>query len=148
MKIVLQRVKNARVIIDNKVNGEIGKGYLLLLGIGKKDNEEIVAQMIEKVKKLRLFEDENGKTNLSLEQVNGKVLVVSQFTLYADCRKGTRPSFTDAAPPEMAESLYNIFLSHCTEVFGDVQHGEFGADMQVELINDGPFTIYLESENK
>ena len=148
MKIVLQRVKHAKVIINNKVNGEIEKGYLLLLGIGKNDNEETAIQMIEKVKKLRLFEDENGKTNLSLEQVDGKVLVVSQFTLYADCRKGTRPSFADAAPPDMAESLYNFFLSKCKIAFGDVQHGEFGADMQVELLNDGPFTIYLDSENK
>lgn len=147
MKIVLQRVKHAKVVIDNKVNGEIEKGYLLLLGVGKNDTEDIAVQMIEKVKKLRLFEDENGKTNLSLEQVGGKVLVVSQFTLYADCRKGTRPSFTDAAPPDMAESLYNFFLSQCDVVFGDVQHGEFGADMQVELLNDGPFTIYLDSEN-
>ena len=145
MKIVLQRVKKAKVVIDNKINGEIQKGYLLLLGIGKNDNEETAVQMIEKIKKLRLFEDANGKTNLSLEQVNGKVLVVSQFTLYADCRKGTRPSFADAAPPEMAENLYNFFLSCCLEFFGEVQHGEFGADMQVELVNDGPFTIYLES---
>ncbi len=144
MKIVLQRVKRAKVTIDNKVNGEIKKGYLLLLGIGKNDNEETAVQMIEKVKKLRLFEDENGKTNLSLEQVGGEVLVVSQFTLYADCRKGTRPSFTDAAPPEMAENLYKFFLLKCKELFGDVQHGEFGADMEVELLNDGPFTIYLE----
>ena len=148
MKIVLQRVKHAKVIIDNKVNGKIETGYLLLLGIGKNDTEETAVQMIEKVKKLRLFEDENGKTNLSLEQVEGKVLVVSQFTLYADCRKGTRPSFADAAPPDMAESLYNFFLSKCKIAFGDVQHGEFGADMQVELLNDGPFTIYLDSENK
>jgi len=147
MKIVLQRVKKAKVIIDNKVNGEIGKGYLLLLGIGKNDTEETAIQMIEKVKKLRLFEDENGKTNLSLEQVNGNILVVSQFTLYADCKKGTRPSFTYAAPPNMAEDLYNFFLSYCREVFGSVEHGEFGADMQVELVNDGPFTICLESEN-
>lgn len=148
MKIVLQRVKHAKVIIDKKVNGEIGTGYLLLLGIGKNDTEETAVNMIEKVKKLRLFEDENGKTNLSLEQVDGKILVVSQFTLYADCRKGTRPSFADAAPPDMAENLYNFFLSKCEIAFGDVQHGEFGADMQVELLNDGPFTIYLDSENK
>lgn len=147
MKIVLQRVEKAKVVINNKTNGEIGKGYLLLLGIGKNDNEDIALKMIEKVKKLRLFEDENGKTNLSLEQVGGKILVVSQFTLYADCRKGTRPSFADAAPPESAEKLYKFFLSQCKNVFGDVQHGEFGADMKVELLNDGPFTIYLESEN-
>ena len=148
MKIVLQRVKQAKVIIDNKVNGEIETGYLLLLGVGKNDTEETAIQMIEKVKKLRLFEDENGKTNLSLEQVDGKVLVVSQFTLYADCRKGTRPSFADAAPPDIAESLYNFFLSQCEVVFDEVQHGEFGADMKVELLNDGPFTIYIDSENK
>lgn len=148
MKIVLQRVKKAKVIIDSKINGEINKGYLILLGIGKNDTEETVIQMIEKIKKLRLFEDENGKTNLSLEQVSGKVLVVSQFTLYADCRKGTRPSFTDAAPPDIAEKLYNFFLLQCKKYFGEVQHGEFGADMQVELVNDGPFTIYLENENK
>lgn len=147
MKVILQRVSKAKVIIDNKINGEIGKGYLVLLGIGKNDNEETAIHLIEKIKKLRLFEDENGKTNLSLEQVNGNILVVSQFTLYADCRKGTRPSFADAAPPDMAEKLYNFFLSACKDVFGDVQHGEFGADMKVELINDGPFTIYLESDN-
>lgn len=145
MKIVIQRVKSAKVIIDNKINGEIEKGYLILLGIGKNDNENVATGMIEKIKKLRLFEDENGKTNLNLEQVNGKVLVVSQFTLYADCRKGTRPSFADAAPPQMAENLYKFFLSECKKVFGGVEHGEFGADMQVELINDGPFTIYLEN---
>ncbi len=144
MKVILQRVKKAKVTIGDKINGEIEKGYLVLLGIGKKDTEDDVIQMIEKIKKLRLFEDENGKTNLSLEQVNGKILVVSQFTLYADCRKGTRPSFADAAPPEMAENLYNFFLSHCSKTFGEIQHGEFGADMQVDLTNDGPFTIYLE----
>ena len=146
MKIILQRVKSAKVIIDNKINGEIQKGYLLLLGIGKDDNEDVAVQMIEKIKKLRLFEDENGKTNLSLEQVNGKILVVSQFTLSADCKKGTRPSFTDAAPPEMAEKLYNFFLYQCKNTFGEIQHGEFGADMQVELINDGPFTICLDNK--
>ncbi len=145
MKIVIQRVKSAKVVIDNKTNGDIEKGYLILLGIGKDDNEEIATSMIEKIKKLRLFEDENGKTNLNLEQVNGKVLVVSQFTLYADCKKGTRPSFADAAPPQMAENLYNFFLSQCEKEFGSVEHGEFGADMQVELINDGPFTICLEN---
>ena len=145
MKIVIQRVKSAKVVIDNKTNGDIEKGYLILLGIGKDDNEEIATSMLEKIKKLRLFEDENGKTNLNLEQVNGKVLVVSQFTLYADCKKGTRPSFADAAPPQMAENLYNFFLSQCEKEFGSVEHGEFGADMQVELINDGPFTICLEN---
>lgn len=145
MKIILQRVTSAKVTINEKINGQIEKGYLILLGIGKYDNEDTAIHMIEKIKKIRLFEDENGKTNLSLEQVQGKVLVVSQFTLYADCRKGTRPSFADAAPPEMAEKLYNSFLLHCKKTFGDVQHGEFGADMKVDLTNDGPFTIYLEN---
>ena len=145
MKIVLQRVKKAKVIFNNKVNGEIDKGYLLLLGIGKNDSKETAEKLVEKVKKLRLFEDENGKTNLNLEQVDGKVLVVSQFTLYANCKKGTRPSFDEAAPPLLANELYEYFLECCTKTFGSVQHGEFGADMQVELINDGPFTILLDS---
>lgn len=147
MKVVLQRVKKAKVIINNKVNGEIEKGYLLLLGIGKGDNCETAEKMVEKINKLRLFEDENGKTNLSLAQVGGKVLVVSQFTLYANCKKGTRPSFADAAPPDEATALYEYFLKCCEQQFGFVQHGEFGADMQVELINDGPFTILLDSDN-
>ena len=145
MKIVLQRVKKAKVIINNKVNGEIDRGYLLLLGIGKNDSKETAEKLVEKVKKLRLFEDENGKTNLNLEQVDGKVLVVSQFTLYANCKKGTRPSFDEAAPPLLANELYEYFLECCENTFGSVQHGEFGADMQVELINDGPFTILLDS---
>lgn len=147
MKVVLQRVQKAKVVIDNRVNGEIERGFLLLLGIGKDDTEEIAEKLVEKISKLRLFEDENGKTNLSLEQVGGKVLVVSQFTLYANCKKGTRPSFADAAAPDKANELYDYFLECCIKQFGSVQHGEFGADMKVELINDGPFTILLDSDN-
>ena len=147
MKVVLQRVKKAKVIINEKINGEIDKGYLILLGIGKEDTEEIALNMVEKIAKLRLFEDENGKTNLSIKQVDGNVLVVSQFTLYANSKKGTRPSFVDAAAPDIAIPLYEYFLKCCELVFGSVQHGEFGADMQVELINDGPFTIVLDSNN-
>ena len=145
MKVVLQRVKRAKVTIDGKVNGEIGRGYLILLGIGKDDTEETAEKMAEKIKKLRLFDDENGKTNLSIDQAGGKVLVVSQFTLYANCKKGTRPSFADAAAPDMAEKIYIYFLEYCSKLFGGAEHGEFGADMQVELVNDGPFTITLDS---
>lgn len=145
MKIVLQRVKKAKVTINNMVSGKIDRGYLLLLGIGKNDTKETAEKLVDKVKKLRLFEDENGKTNLSIDQIGGKVLVVSQFTLYANCKKGTRPSFDEAASPLLANELYEYFLECCENTFGSVQHGEFGADMQVELINDGPFTILLDS---
>lgn len=146
MKTVLQRVTSAKVTIDEKVCGEIAKGYLLLVGIGKQDTEETVRSMAEKIKKLRLFEDENGKTNLSIADVGGEVLAVSQFTLYANCKKGTRPSFIDAAPPELANRLYEKFLQDCRELFGSVKHGEFGADMKIDLVNDGPFTIVLDSD--
>ncbi|MBQ6908229.1 MAG: D-tyrosyl-tRNA(Tyr) deacylase [Clostridia bacterium] len=148
MKIVLQRVKKATVYINGDIKGAIKKGYLILLGIGKNDTEEIACKLIEKIKKLRIFEDENGKTNLSLEQCGGKVMVVSQFTLYANCKKGNRPSFIDAAEPDLAERLYNYFLKVCKEQFGDVQHGEFGADMNIELVNDGPFTLILENNQE
>jgi len=144
MKIVLQRVLNANVKVDREIIGEIEKGYVLLLGFGAGDTTESVGQMLEKVKKLRLFPDENGKTNLSIADVNGEVLVISQFTLYADCRKGTRPSFTDAAPPALAEELYEEFVKKATPFFKKVACGKFGASMQVELVNDGPFTVVLE----
>ena len=146
MKIVLQRVLEAKVEIEGKVSGQIEKGYLLLLGVSNEDNKEIADKMIEKVSRLRIFEDENGKTNLSIEQVGGKVLVVSQFTLYADCKKGNRPSFINAGSPAMAEELYEYILTRCKELFGDVQCGEFGADMKVSLVNDGPFTLVLDSK--
>ncbi|MBR5586620.1 MAG: D-tyrosyl-tRNA(Tyr) deacylase [Clostridia bacterium] len=146
MKIVIQRVTEAKVDIDGKTVGQIGKGYLLLLGVSGTDTTEIADKMIEKVAKLRIFEDENGKTNLSIDQVEGEILVVSQFTLYADCRKGNRPSFTNAGAPDMANSLYEYVLEKCSHMFKKTQHGEFGADMKVSLVNDGPFTIVLDSD--
>ena len=146
MKIVLQRVTEAKVDIDGKTVGQIGRGYLLLLGVSGTDTTEIADKMIEKVAKLRIFEDENGKTNLSIDQVEGEILVVSQFTLYADCKKGNRPSFTNAGAPDMANSLYEYVLEKCSGLFKRVAHGEFGADMKVSLVNDGPFTIVLDSD--
>ncbi len=146
MRFVLQRVTEARVTIDGEVKGKIGRGYLLLAGISNEDTEEIADKMIEKVARLRIFEDENGKTNLSIDQVNGEILVISQFTLYADCRKGNRPSFTDAGSPDMANRLYEYILKRCGELFRNTQRGEFGADMKVSLVNDGPFTVVLDSK--
>lgn len=145
MKFVLQRVLNAKVDIDGKTVGEIGKGYLLLVGVSNDDNKEIADKMIEKVAKLRIFEDSEGKTNLSIAQVEGEILVVSQFTLYADCKKGNRPSFINAGSPALAEELYEYILLRCKELFKKTEHGVFGADMQVSLLNDGPFTIVLDS---
>lgn len=146
MKIVLQRVLKAEVVADGVKTGSIDKGYLLLLGVSNEDTKEIADKMIEKVARLRIFEDENGKTNLSIDQVAGQVLVVSQFTLYADCKKGNRPSFTNAGAPDMANELYEYIKERCVELFGGVQCGVFGADMQVSLVNDGPFTIILDSK--
>ena len=146
MKIVLQRVLQANVVIDEKIAGEIEKGYLVLLGIEETDTEEIAEKMADKLQKLRIFEDENGKTNLSAEHVNGEILVVSQFTLCADCRKGNRPSFIGAAKPEQAIPLYEYFLSLCESRFAKTACGKFGADMKVSLINDGPFTLVLDSK--
>lgn len=145
MKIVLQRVLEAKVEVEGKTVGEIGKGYLLLLGVSNEDNKEIADKMIEKVSRLRIFEDSEGKINLSIGQVDGQVLVVSQFTLYADCRKGNRPSFTNAGSPSLAEELYEYVLSRCSELFKNTQHGVFGAQMKVSLVNDGPFTVVLDS---
>ena len=144
MKIVIQRVAEAAVSIDGEVKGEIGNGLLLLVGVGVDDTKEIAEKFIDKIIKMRIFEDENGKTNLSLKDVNGELLVISQFTLYADCKKGNRPSFINAAPPAMAEELYEYVLELCEQKLGVIQHGEFGADMKVSLVNDGPFTIVLE----
>lgn len=145
MKFVLQRVLEAKVEIDGKTVGEIGKGYLLLMGVSNTDTEEIADKMIEKISRLRIFEDENGKTNLSIDNVGGEVLLVSQFTHYADCRKGNRPSFTNAGGPELANRLYEHVKVRCKELFGNVKSGEFGADMKVSLVNDGPFTLVLDS---
>lgn len=143
MKIVLQRVTKASVTVDNKVIGEINKGLLILLGIEKDDTDDLLQKYADKIIKLRIFEDENGKTNKSLMDVNGELLVVSQFTLCADCSHGNRPGFTNAKEPAEADRMYEKFISICKEQVPVVEHGEFGADMKVELLNDGPFTIIL-----
>ena len=140
MKLVIQRVKHASVTVD----GKIGKGFLVLIGIANSDTKEIADQYLKKLLNLRIFEDENGKTNLSLKDVNGELLLVSQFTLYADCRKGNRPSFINAGAPDMAEALYEYMIEACRKEIPVVETGIFGADMQVELLNDGPFTIVLD----
>ena len=147
MRMVVQRVLGADVKIDGVVAGEIGNGYLLLLGVGEGDDETVAERMVEKLYKLRIFEDENGKTNLGAPDVGAEILVVSQFTLYADCRKGNRPSFVQAASPGVAEKLYEYVISLCRERFVRVQSGRFGADMKVSLVNDGPFTIVLDSKD-
>ncbi len=144
MKIVIQRVRSASVEVDNKIVAKIGKGYLLLLGVGADDNEEILDKYIDKIIKLRIFEDEDGKTNLSLKDVGGEILLVSQFTLYANCRKGNRPSFTNAGKPDKAEALYEYAIERIKEHLGKVETGIFGAHMNVSLVNDGPFTIVLD----
>jgi D-tyrosyl-tRNA(Tyr) deacylase len=144
MKIVLQRAQRASVKTGGEVIGEIGKGYVVLLGIGNNDTKEKVVKMADKIKRLRIFADENGKTNLSIDDVGGEILVISQFTLYADCKKGNRPSFTDAASPELARELYEYFIETAKGIFKKVEHGLFGAEMKVELVNDGPFTLVLE----
>ena len=146
MRAILTRVKSASVTIDGKVNGAIGPGFLILLGVGPEDTEKECRCLAEKALSLRIFEDENGKMNLGLDAIGGQVLVVSQFTLYGNCRKGRRPSFTDAAGPELGNALYEKFLSICTELGYPPQHGEFGADMKVESINDGPVTLILDTD--
>ncbi len=146
MKFVLQRVLNAQVDIDGKTVGKIAKGYLLLVGVSNDDTKDVADKMIEKVARLRIFEDENGKTNLSIDQVGGEILVISQFTLYADCKKGNRPSFIEAGAPHVAEEIYRHIVARCRELFSNTQTGEFGADMKVSLTNDGPFTIVLDSK--
>ena len=147
MKVVIQRVQRASVTIDGQVHGAIGKGYLVLLGVGHEDDEKTADRIVKKMINLRIFPDENGKTNLSLKDVGGSLLVVSQFTLYADCRKGNRPSFTKAGNPELAESLYEYFLEGVKKRFGSVQAVEFGAYMLVDLENDGPFTLVWDSRD-
>ncbi len=146
MKFLVQRVSEASVSVDGTVIGEIGKGYLVLLGACETDTEAIADKMMKKLAGLRIFEDENGKTNLSVADVGGSLLVVSQFTLYADCRKGNRPSFVRAGNPDHAERLYRYVLDKLAGEYGfTVRHGEFGADMKVRLLNDGPFTVMLDS---
>jgi D-tyrosyl-tRNA(Tyr) deacylase len=145
VKFVIQRVTHAQVDIDGETVGSIGKGYMVLIGIGHDDTEEIADKYLAKMLKLRIFEDENGKTNKSLSDVNGELLLVSQFTLYADVKHGNRPGFTTAGSPEMAEKLYNYIVAKAKEQVPVVQTGRFGADMKVSLTNDGPFTIILEN---
>ena len=147
MRAVVTRVKSASVVIDGAVNGAIEKGYLILLGVGPNDTEETAVKLADKICNLRVFEDENGKMNLNLEQVGGSLLVVSQFTLFADT-SSRRPGFTGAAKPPVAIPLYEKFMAHCRERGFTVEHGEFGADMQVESINDGPVTILFDTEGK
>ena len=146
MRAVLTRVNSASVVIDGKVNGQIGKGFLILLGIGPEDTERECKYLAEKALGLRIFTDENDKMNLGLADVGGQVLVVSQFTLYGNCRKGRRPNFIGAAGPELGNALYEKFLSICAELGYPPQHGRFGADMKVESINDGPVTLILDTD--
>ena len=146
MKFVIQRVTKASVTVDSKVVGQINKGFLVLIGVSGTDTKEIADKVVKKMLGLRIFEDENGKTNLSLEDVGGELLLISQFTLYADCRHGNRPSFTKAGAPDLARELYEYIIEECKKSVPVVQQGEFGADMKVSLINDGPFTIILDSD--
>lgn len=146
MKFVIQRVKQASVKVEGSVIGEIEKGYLVLIGVSDKDTEAVADKMIKKMIGLRIFEDAEGKTNLSLADVGGSLLLVSQFTLYANCKKGNRPSFIEAGAPDKANQLYEYIIEESKKSVSVVQTGRFGAEMEVSLINDGPFTISLDSE--
>ena len=146
MRAILTRVNSASVTIDGNIVGQIGKGFLILLGVGPNDTEKECRYLAEKALGLRIFEDENGKMNCDLASVSGQVLVVSQFTLFGNVRKGRRPSFAGAAGPELGNELYEKFLSICAELGYPPQHGEFGADMQVESVNDGPVTLILDTD--
>ena len=146
MRFVIQRVQHASVSVDGAVTGKIGKGFLVLAGVYADDTKEIADKMVKKLCGLRIFEDENGKTNLALKDVGGSLLIVSQFTLCADCKHGFRPSFSGAAPAAAAEAMYEYILAESRGYVPDVQAGIFGADMKVELLNDGPFTIVLDSK--
>ena len=146
MKLVIQRVTHASVTVDNNVIGKIGKGYMVLIGVSDTDTKEIADKMLDKMIKLRIFEDENGKTNLSLADVGGELLLISQFTLYANCKKGNRPSFIEAGSPDHANALYEYIIEKCKERVDVVKQGEFGAEMKVELLNNGPFTVILDSQ--
>ena len=144
MRLVIQRVLHAEVQVDSETVGQIQKGLLVFVGAGQNDTKEIADKYLKKLLGLRIFEDENGKTNLSLKDVNGQLLLVSQFTLYANCRKGNRPSFVEAGDPQVAEELYEYMISEASKTVPVVKHGIFGADMKVTLTNDGPFTIILD----
>lgn len=146
MRFVIQRVKYAKVEVKGEITGQIEDGFLVLIGINNEDNREIADKMIKKLVNMRIFQDENGKTNLALNDVNGSLLLVSQFTLYADCKKGNRPSFVHAGAPDMANDLYEYIIDRCREKVPIVEKGIFGADMKVSLLNDGPFTVILDSD--
>lgn len=146
MKFVIQRVEKASVSVEEKLVGSIKNGFVMFVGVCDSDSCEIADKMVNKMLHLRIFSDENGKTNLDLKSVNGELLIISQFTLYADCKKGNRPSFTKAGKPEFANELYEYILKKCSEEIPNVAHGIFGAHMEVSLINDGPFTIILDSD--
>lgn len=145
MKFVIQRVTNASVTVNGKITGKIGKGFMVLIGVSQSDTKTEADRLIKKMLGMRIFDDQNGKTNLSLADVGGELLLVSQFTLYADCRKGNRPSFINAGKPDAANELYEYIISECRKHF-HTETGVFGADMKVELLNDGPFTIILDSD--
>lgn len=146
MRVVLQVVKHASCTIDEKLFSSIGEGFLLLVGFTNGDNEDTIRKMIDKIVSLRVFMDENGKTNLGFLDLNKEMMCISQFTLYADCKKGRRPSFINALNPSEAAKLYDYTLSYLSSILGDVKHGVFGADMKIELLNDGPFTLMLDSK--
>ncbi len=145
MRFLIQRVNEAKVEVDGETVGSIGKGFLVLIGISGTDDRAVADKMIKKLTGLRIFEDENGKTNLDLKAVGGQLLLISQFTLYADCRRGNRPSFTDAGAPDKAEQLYHYIIEGCRREIEVVEEGRFGAEMKVSLVNDGPFTVFLDS---
>lgn len=146
MRFVVQRVTYASVTVDSQVIGKIGNGFMVLIGVADTDTREIADKMVKKLLGLRIFEDENGKTNLDIHTVEGELLLISQFTLYANCRHGNRPSFIEAGKPDMANEMYEYIIAKCKEQVPVVEKGEFGADMKVELLNDGPFTILLDSD--
>ena len=146
MRFVVQRVTHASVTVDSQVIGKIGNGFMVLIGVADTDTREIADKMVKKLLGLRIFEDENGKTNLDIHTVEGELLLISQFTLYANCRHGNRPSFIEAGKPDMANEMYEYIIAKCKEQVPVVENGEFGADMKVELLNDGPFTILLDSD--
>lgn len=145
MKFVIQRVSHASCTVDSNITGQINKGFLVLIGVSNEDNREIADKMVKKLLGLRIFEDSEGKTNLALKDVNGSLLLISQFTLYADCKKGNRPSFINAGKPDIANELYEYIIEKCKLEIPVVERGIFGADMKIELLNDGPFTIILDS---
>lgn len=146
MRFVVQRVTHASVTVDGNVIGKIGQGFMVLIGMSDEDTKETADKMVKKLLGLRIFEDENGKTNLDIHTVGGSLLLISQFTLYADCKHGNRPSFIKAGKPDMANEMYEYIIAKCREQVETVETGEFGADMKVELLNDGPFTILLDSD--